>query len=624
MYRASDRELGREVAIKLLTSSSSQEVDRDRFTREIKLTSRLVHPNIVPLFDSGVVGDRLFYVMPLIAGPTLRQRLKSEGIVGADEVIAIAVDLCEALAYAHGHGVVHRDLKPENVFSHHGRALLSDFGIATLAASDERRSSGAVRISETGEMSVASEAVVGTVAYMSPKQFTSPTTVDHRSDLYSLGCLLYECLTGDPPYRGGNATAVITQHLVEPIPRVRDRAPTTPSRLAQLIERLLAKDPAQRPGSAAEVVEALHAPAGVSAPISSPTPIAAPPALHDPRFNASSMDACREGRVLFQRSYQGGTGAKEKLDYAKALFERGRDLDPTNPHALVGLADVHLVLGFRGFADFRESSRLATEFRTQALRLDPALGQVRISIAVDLLYWKDDFETAGAEFRRGIQDPNVGPEGHRLYGAYLKIAGRVEEALEEMRIGLAGDPSAPSLQVGYADVLMAMGRYVEALDHLRTALRLSPGYESALERLDLSLARLGRYDEAMDARRALHGFRGQQERNAAIDQDMASLPAEQAREADVRRDLRALLERANAGDPFIDLNVSRQLADYIILAYTELGEWDKAMDWIEKGFYRRPGRLRRVLTDLPFDRHGLASDPRYARMLRTAGLEELL
>lgn len=328
--------------------------------------------------------------------------------------------------------------------------------------------------------------------------------------------------------------------------------------------------------------------------------------------------------MLFQRSYQGGAGACEKLEYAKALFERSRDLDPKNPHGLVGLADVHHVLGFRGFADFQASTRLASELRAEALKLDPNLASVHISIAVELLYWKDDFETAGTEFRRGFTNGRGRPDAHRLYGAYLKMAGRFDESLEQMRLGLAGDPQGPSLHVGLADVLISLGRYVEAIGPLHDALRLNPGYESALERLDITCSRVGRHEEAVDARRALHGFRQRPERIAALDADVAALGAAAARVADVRRELEFHVARAASEDPFIDLNVSRQLADYIIIAHAELAEWKQAMDWVERGFYRRPGRLRRVLTNLPFDRRGLAIDPRYARMLRTAGLEELL
>ncbi len=611
VYRGHDRVLDREVAVKLLTAECSEAVGAERFETEIRLTSRLVHPNIVPLFDSGRFANRLFYVMPFVEGETLRQRIAREAHFTPDEATAIVMDVAEALAYAHGASLVHRDVKPENVFCYHGRAMLADFGIAKHVIDAESTAH-----TETGTF-------VGTLAYMSPEQ-AQGAPAGPAADLYSLGCLLFELLTGEVPYPGPTMMAFLSQHLTAAVPRVRERAPATPSRLAALAEQLLAKDPVDRPASALEVAAALR-----TRSISGETPAAVqtpppPPASESSPYDAASMEACREGRVLFQRSYQGGATAREKLEYAKALFERGRDLDPKNPHALIGLADVHHVLGFRGFLDFHASTRLASELRAEALRLAPDLPDVHISIAVELLYWKDDFATAGAEFRKAIETGTVRPDALRLYGAYLKMAGRLDEALEYMRRGVAADPDAPSLHVGLADVLIACGRFTEAVEPLRTALRLNPGYEAALERVDIACSRLGQADDALDARRALHGFRGHDDRLAALNADIESLGPSAARTNDIRRDLAAFIARATREDPFVDLNVSRQLADYIIVANAELGEWKTAMDWVEKGFYRRPGRLRRVMTDLPFDRRGLAIDPRYVRILRTAGLEELI
>lgn len=592
VYHAQDRVLGRDVAVKVLSSERSEAIGRQRFGHAVAAMSRLVHPNIVPILDSGSINGQLYYVTPFVGSDTLRARIAREGLMTPDESAQILADVGEALAYAHGAGLVHGDIRPENIFCHHGRAMVADFGIAR-----------------------AIQGAAGTGA--------SEAATDARTDIFALGCVSYEMLTGDMPFPGGAGIVMVTD--APPVPRVRNKVPTTPSRIAELTERMLARGT----GSAAATAETLIATArDIVEPAvdtaSARAGAAAPSELDDPRYDQASMEACREGRLLFQRSYQGGPGAREKLEYAKALFERARDVDPTNPYALVGLADVHHVLGFRGFADFRAETQKATEFRAEALRIAPDLPDLHFSIAVELLYWKDDFETAGAEYRRGMKSGRVRPDMHRLYGAYLKMAGQMDEALRQMKLGLAGDPKAPSLHVGLADVLLAMGRYVEAVEPLQQALKLVPGYESALERLDVVCNRLGRHDEALDARRALHGLRQQPERIDALEADAAQVGAAAARENDIRRDLAALHERATTEDPFTDLNVSRQLADYLIMAHAELGEWTKAMDWVERGFYRRPGRLRRVLVDLPFEHRGLAVDPRYARMLRMAGLEELL
>jgi tetratricopeptide (TPR) repeat protein len=171
---------------------------------------------------------------------------------------------------------------------------------------------------------------------------------------------------------------------------------------------------------------------------------------------------------------------------------------------------------------------------------------------------------------------------------------------------------------------MALGRYDESITPLREALRLAPGYEAALERLEMSCHRAGRHDEALDARRMLLGVRGEHERAALLMKEAAELGWPEARERDLRRDIAALEERAKREDPFAEVRTSRQLADRLIILHAELGEWTRAMDWVERSYYNRPGRLRRVLTDFPYDHHGLARDSRYARLLRTAGLADLL
>ena len=212
VHLAHDRELDRRVAIKVLSAEFSQAVGADRFSREIRLTARLVHPSIVPLFDSGLAGDSLYYVMPFIDGQTLRRRLETEGPLPEEEVVRIISDLAEALAYAHALSIVHRDLKPENIFWHGGRAILADFGIAR--SSSQTLSGGPV--TETGM-------ILGTTLYMSPEQASGSREIDGRSDLYSLGCVAFELLAGEPPFSGPSPMAVIAAHLTTPAPSLRSR-----------------------------------------------------------------------------------------------------------------------------------------------------------------------------------------------------------------------------------------------------------------------------------------------------------------------------------------------------------------------------------------------------------------
>ena len=187
VYRAHDNHLGRYVAIKVLSADLSSSVGAERFQREIALMAKLVHPGIVALFDSGEADGQLYYVMPFVAGETMRARLQRERRLTPQDAANLGADVAEALAYAHGTGIIHRDVKPENVFTVGGRAVLGDFGIARLVGSAAQPG----RDLTTGGM------VLGTLAYMSPEQGLGEASIDGRSDLYSLGCMLYELLCGD-------------------------------------------------------------------------------------------------------------------------------------------------------------------------------------------------------------------------------------------------------------------------------------------------------------------------------------------------------------------------------------------------------------------------------------------
>ncbi|MEP7326073.1 MAG: serine/threonine-protein kinase [Gemmatimonadota bacterium] len=611
VHLAHDQELDRRVAIKVLSAEFSRVVGADRFNREIRLTARLVHPSIVPLFDSGQAGESLYYVMPFIDGQTLRRRLDVEGPRPEEEVARIVSDLAEALAYAHSLGIVHRDLKPENIFWYGGRSILADFGIAR--STSDTLSGGPA--TETGM-------ILGTTLYMSPEQASGSREIDGRSDLYSLGCVAFELLSGAPPFAGSNAMAIIAAHLTAPAPALRSRCASASPKLADLVDRLLAKEPDDRPPSAAAVLEALRVDTGPT-PREAPAP-AADADIPTDKLPPAARDLYRRASDLMMRAMQGGEGSRQKLEMARVYADKAVALAPGSAHALSMLADVHQVLGVRGFADVEQSTARARQLRLEALAADDTVGDVHTSIGVNSLFWEDDFETAGMELKLGV---DLGPkrsDSHRHYGAWLKISGRLDEANQEMREAVRLAPEAPFMRVGLADVLMAQGRYAEAIGPLREALRLAPRYDAALERLEMSCHRAGRHDEALDARRMLLGIRDQRERLAQLEVESAREGWLIARDNDLRRELADLLARAEKEDPFQDANSSRQLSDKILIVLAELGEWTQAMEWVERGYYRRPGRLRRVLADLPYDRHGLASDPRYVRLLRTAGLEDLI
>ncbi|HEY2805581.1 MAG TPA: serine/threonine-protein kinase [Gemmatimonadales bacterium] len=610
---AHDGRLDRDVAIKVLSPELSAQLGADRFEREIRMTARLVHPNIVPLFDSGEAAGQLYFVMPFIDSGTLRDRLESEGRRPAAEVMRVLADLGEALAYAHAIGIIHRDVKPENVFWYGGRALLADFGIATASSAtmDGRRLTG------TG-------LVLGTLAYMSPEQASGERKLDGRSDIYALGCMAYELLAGEPPFAGDTPMALVAAHLTAAVPAVSTVRSDIEPAFSALLERMMAKQTDDRPTNAAAFLAELRRSAAAPATVDPAPESAAPRRAAAAIMAPEAREPYDRAVVVMNTAMQGGPGTRDKLEMARVYFEKALAAAPNDAHVLAKLADLTHILAIRGFNDWDDSFRRSKEYRLRALAADDTIGEVHISLGALFLYWEDDFETAGTELALGAKLAPDSADGRRMYGAWLKIAGRRDEALREMREAVRLAPNAPFMRVGLADVLMTLGRYDEAVGPLREALRLSARYEAALERMEMACHRAGRHDEALDARRIMHGMRGDTERMNVLEADVARDGWLLAREQDLRRELGVLLAQAEREDPFTDVRGSRQLSDRIIITLAELGEWRQAMDWVERGYYRRPGRLRRVVTDLPYDHHGLAIDPRYARLLRTAGLSELL
>ena len=247
VFLAQDLKHDRAVAIKVLRPEIATLLGADRFLREIHFTARFVHPHILPLLDSGEAAEFLYYVMPYVHGESLRVRLKRERKLPMDDALRFACQVADALSYAHSHDVVHRDIKPENILIESGHAVVADFGIAkaiTVAASDEK-------LTESG-------ITVGTPSYMSPEQARGERMLDGRSDIYSLGCVLYEMLAGEPPYTGRTAQAIAARRLAEPIPRLRTIRKSVPDAVEQAITRALAKAPADRFATARQFAEALQ------------------------------------------------------------------------------------------------------------------------------------------------------------------------------------------------------------------------------------------------------------------------------------------------------------------------------------------------------------------------------
>ena len=213
VYLADDLKHGRKVAIKAMHPELAAAIGHDRFLLEIEIAARLTHPHILPLYDSGVAGGQLYYVIPYIEGESLRARIDREKQLPIDDALRLTREIASALGYAHHQGVVHRDIKPENILLADGIALVADFGIARAVSAN-----GAGKLTTSGTM-------VGTPVYMSPEQAAGSADVDGRSDLYSLGCVLYEMLAGEPPFTGPSAMVVQSRHAFEAVPPLKTRRP---------------------------------------------------------------------------------------------------------------------------------------------------------------------------------------------------------------------------------------------------------------------------------------------------------------------------------------------------------------------------------------------------------------
>ena len=247
VYLAEDLKHHRQVALKLLRPELAAPLFSDRFLREVRITARLNHPHILPLLDSGEADGFVYYTMPYVEGESLRGRLEREQQLPLDDAIQIAREVADALSYAHSHDFVHRDIKPENILLQSGHAVVADFGIARAITA-----AGGDRLTATG-------LAVGTPAYMSPEQASGSTQLDGRSDVYSLGCVLYEMLAGEPPYTGSSAQAVIAKRLSEPVPHLRTLR-DVPQAIEQVVTKALARVPADRFATAGQFALALKVP----------------------------------------------------------------------------------------------------------------------------------------------------------------------------------------------------------------------------------------------------------------------------------------------------------------------------------------------------------------------------
>ena len=369
VYLAQDLVGHRRVALKVFHPELMASIGPARFLREISIVADLTHPNILPLHESGESAGLLYYATPYVEGGSLRARLQREIQLPLKEALRITRDIADALDYAHVRGLIHRDVKPENVLLAGDRAILADFGVARaveVAAGD--------RVTETG-------LAVGTPAYMSPEQAGGSSRLDGRSDIYSLGCVLYEMLAGEPPFGGPTSQAIAAKHLQQHPPPLHVIRDTVPSVVESAVQRALAKVPADRFATAGEFAEALSAPDG------GPVGAARKPSRWVPRLLAV---LALVGAMFGAWRLTGRSGspppeaaAMPEVPRIAVLYFEARTRDSTVRQIADGLTEdlIHELSGVNAFRVISKNGVRA--YRDRQVTFDSMVSALRVTTVID-------------------------------------------------------------------------------------------------------------------------------------------------------------------------------------------------------------------------------------------------
>jgi eukaryotic-like serine/threonine-protein kinase len=454
VYLAKDLKHPRSVALKVLKPELASSLGTDRFLREIEIAAGLTHPHILPLYDSGEADSLLYYAMPHV-GESLRDRLIRERQIPIDDALRITREVADALEYAHSRDVVHRDIKPENILFQAGHAVVSDFGIAraiTVAAEGRKTGTGIG---------------VGTPGYMSPEQAEGIDELDGRSDLYSLGCVLYEMLAGDPPFTGWSAQAVLARQVVDAVPRLRTVRDTVPEWLEQALLRALAKSPADRYATAAEFVAALSKPAIVV------TPTAAAPEHSIAVLPFANLSSDPENGYFCD-------GMAEEIVNALSAVPSLRVASRTSSFAFKGATQDIRSIG--------EKLRVRSILEGSVRRAD-----VMLRVTVQLVNVEDGFRLWSQTYEREMKD---------VFAVQDQIARAIVNAL---KVKLGSEHSV-ALVAPHTDNVEAYGLYLKAryfwkkksanalkkcIEYFEQAIALDPGYSQAHAALADSYLMLG-------------------------------------------------------------------------------------------------------------------------------------
>ena len=514
VFRALDKKHGRTVAIKVLHPELAVALGSDRFLREIQIAARLSHPHILALHDSGEAGHYLYYVMPFVEGESLRDRLDRETSLPVEDAVRVAREVASALDYAHSRGVVHRDIKPENILLSGGFAIVADFGIAKAV------DAAGPAVTQTG-------LGIGSPLYMSPEQTVGDKGLDGRTDLYSLGCVLYEMLAGNPPFGGRTVVHLVSQHAVDPAPRITESRAEVPPLLQDIILKCMAKRPEDRFGTARDLLDAL---AGASfvvtrdlaatavrvgqSPSAVPTSVAVLPFvdLSQSRDQEYLCDGIAE-EVMGALSKVGGLQVASR---GSAFAYRGRQVDSRTVGQELGVGAV-----LEGSLQ-RIGDRLRVTARLSGTSDGFQIWSERYSREVtDVFAIQDEISTAIVDALRitfsgvspvVVKRPTVNVEAYQLYlkGRHAwnrRYQGGLQKAMEYYREAIAIDPLYAPPYAGLADAFNTLASYdymapgeafPRTISAARKALELDPSLAEAHTSLAWATAQFERkWDEAL-------------------------------------------------------------------------------------------------------------------------------
>ena len=477
----------RRVAIKVLRPELSSLMGPERFLREIDIVASLMHPHILPLHDSGEAGGLLYYVMPYVDGESLRGRLEREGPLPLREAIQIGREVADALAYAHHRGFIHRDIKPENILLGGGHALVADFGIARAIGS------------AGGEQLMTKGFATGTPAYMSPEQLTGDSPVDERSDIYALGCVVYEMLAGEPPFGRNTGEAGIDRRLNDPPPRVSHSMREIPPELDEVISRAIATKSIDRFQSAASFAAALLELALSRTESRNPVihrwmPTAAAavlllagawavgdrvqhsggmgPAAVSTRVASATSTGYGAYDLYLQAKHFVGLQTVEDVQKGVQLFDNALALDSTFVEAWLGLAAAYDWLsqfGGKSSADMQAAWQRAID---RAIALDSlnATAYVQRGSLRNRFQW--DFAGASDDLRRAIALSPGSADAYLNYAQFLNVIGLHDSALVVMRHAVDINPTVPFRVANLVPRLRMAGFLNQAAAEARRALAL--------------------------------------------------------------------------------------------------------------------------------------------------------